>query len=212
MVSLCSSTFLQSLDRWILQQTWWWSTSNRKLGTFAWAGAMFCRSWVWLLAPYTGWTFFIFMCCKFVLLFAWKRPKINEREAGDGPLCLCEKRNSSLLVISDEKSLQHCWQSVSHSYMETNLHCRELNVKLGSFGCVWRQCEQISGALCTFWLLPRHSNIWSHWSQFWDENWLLSDRTRINLLLVLCHFNVVNYKDNSFMELFPGFLPLNFSF
>ena len=44
----------------------------------------FQRSWVRFPAPYTGWTFFTFICCKNCKL-CLKRPKINEKEAGIGP-------------------------------------------------------------------------------------------------------------------------------
>ena len=42
---------------------------------------MFQRSWVHILAPYTGWTFFTYYCCKNCNV-CLKRPKINEKEAG----------------------------------------------------------------------------------------------------------------------------------
>ena len=45
---------------------------------------MFRRSWVRIPAPYTGWTFFTYNCCKNCNV-CLKRPKINEREAGVGP-------------------------------------------------------------------------------------------------------------------------------
>ena len=32
-----------------------------------------------------GWTFFTLICCKIVVMFVGKRPKINEKEAGNGP-------------------------------------------------------------------------------------------------------------------------------
>ena len=46
----------------------------------------FWRSWVRIPVPYTGWTFFPFIHCKTVFMFVWKRPKINEKEAGDWPI------------------------------------------------------------------------------------------------------------------------------
>ena len=51
-----------------------------------WKRLTFRRSWVRILAPYTGWTFFphIFVV-KIVMMFVWKRPKINEKEAGVSP-------------------------------------------------------------------------------------------------------------------------------
>ena len=45
----------------------------------------FWRSWVWILVPYTWWTFFTFICCKNCYDVCLKRPKINEKEAGFGP-------------------------------------------------------------------------------------------------------------------------------
>ena len=41
----------------------------------------FWRPWVWISVPYTGWTFFTLIFCKIVLMFVWKRPKINKKEA-----------------------------------------------------------------------------------------------------------------------------------
>ena len=32
----------------------------------------------------SSWTFFTLICSKIVLIFVCKRPKINEKEAGDG--------------------------------------------------------------------------------------------------------------------------------
>ena len=46
---------------------------------------MFERSWVRILAPYTGWTFFTLICCKNCVV-CLKRPKINEKEARVGPI------------------------------------------------------------------------------------------------------------------------------
>ena len=40
----------------------------------------FWRSWVRIPVPYSGRTFFTLICCKILLLFVWKRPKINEKE------------------------------------------------------------------------------------------------------------------------------------
>ena len=41
----------------------------------------FWRSWVRIPVPYTGWTFFTLICCKVGLMFVWKRPKLNEKDA-----------------------------------------------------------------------------------------------------------------------------------
>ena len=63
--------------------------SHLRLGRLPWSSAyerriMFWRSWVRILALYTGWTFFAFVCCK-KIKGCLKRPKINEIEVGDGP-------------------------------------------------------------------------------------------------------------------------------
>ena len=42
---------------------------------------MFERSWVRILALYTGWTFFTLICCKNCTV-CLKRPKINEKGPG----------------------------------------------------------------------------------------------------------------------------------
>ena len=52
-----------------------WSSGYGKRLTFR-------RSWVRILEPYTGWTFFTY--CKNCNV-CLKRPKINEKEAGVGP-------------------------------------------------------------------------------------------------------------------------------
>ena len=55
-----------------------WSSGYGKRLTFG-------RSLVRFPAPYTGWTFFTFICCKNCDDVCLKRPKINEKEAGVGP-------------------------------------------------------------------------------------------------------------------------------
>ena len=45
----------------------------------------FQRSWVRIPAPDTGWTFFTLICCKNCIV-CLKRPKINKKEAGVGPI------------------------------------------------------------------------------------------------------------------------------
>ena len=56
---------------------------------------MFQRSWVWIPAPYTGWTFFTFICCKNCNVYL-KKTKINEKWAGDDPL---KKRAGNVLYL-----------------------------------------------------------------------------------------------------------------
>ena len=60
----------------------------------------FWRSWVRIPVPYTGWAFFTLICCKLVLMFVWKRLKINEKEVGDGPFLKQIGLISSLSLIS----------------------------------------------------------------------------------------------------------------
>ena len=45
----------------------------------------FWRSWVQIPVPYTGWTFFTYICCQNCNVVCLKRPKINKKEAGIGP-------------------------------------------------------------------------------------------------------------------------------
>ena len=45
----------------------------------------FRRSWVRIVAPYTGWKKFTYICCKNCNDVCLKRPKINKKEAGVGP-------------------------------------------------------------------------------------------------------------------------------
>ena len=53
---------------------------------------MFQRPWVWIPAPDTGWTWhFSHSFVVKIVLFVWKRPKINEKEAGDGPFFFKKK-------------------------------------------------------------------------------------------------------------------------
>ena len=54
-----------------------------KFGRHPWSSGygrrlVFRRSWVWIAAPYTRWTFTTFICCKNCL---FERTKINEKEA-----------------------------------------------------------------------------------------------------------------------------------
>ena len=62
-----------------------WSSGNGKRLTFQ-------RSWVRIPAPYIGWTFFTYICCKNCGYVCLKRPKINEKEAGVGPFFLKKEK------------------------------------------------------------------------------------------------------------------------
>ena len=55
-----------------------WSSDYGKRLTFR-------RSWVRITAPYTGWTFFTYICFKNCNDVCLKRPSTNEKEAGIGP-------------------------------------------------------------------------------------------------------------------------------
>ena len=65
---------------------------------------MFKKLWVRIQAPYSGWTFSHRFVVKIVVCL--KRPKINEKEAGDGPFkktistqSECFKNNFTLDII-----------------------------------------------------------------------------------------------------------------
>ena len=51
--------------------------------------------------------FFILICCKILLMFAWKRPKINEKEAGDDPFYKKKQDKSSTYVQKILKRHHH---------------------------------------------------------------------------------------------------------
>ena len=65
-----------------------------------WRQLMFERSWVQILAPYTGWTFFKLICCKNCIV-CLKRQKINEKEAGVGPFLKSLWRLLPAVVVVD---------------------------------------------------------------------------------------------------------------
>ena len=55
-----------------------WDVTNCSSGYGRWL--MIKRTWVWIPAPYTGWTWhFSHWFVVRIVLFAWKRPKINEK-------------------------------------------------------------------------------------------------------------------------------------
>ena len=62
-------------------------TNFPKLSCVYWRRLMFERSWVWIPATCTWWTWHIFtmICCKNCIVWL-KRPKMNEKEAGVGSL------------------------------------------------------------------------------------------------------------------------------
>ena len=67
--------------------------------------------------------FFTIICCKIELMFVCKRPKINEKEAGDGPfkkiemsaiLCIRSLGKSASIVATSTIQVS-CGQSCKHS-------------------------------------------------------------------------------------------------
>ena len=62
---------------------------------------MFERSWVRILVPYTGWTFFTLICFKICIVVCLKIPKINEKEAGVGPFL----QKNQIFPISDRRCI-----------------------------------------------------------------------------------------------------------
>ena len=77
-MSSCQKPMLwKYLPKWLWEP---WSSG------YGWR-LMFERSWVWILAPYTGWRFghfFTLIFCKNCVV-CLKRPKINQKEARVGP-------------------------------------------------------------------------------------------------------------------------------
>ena len=71
-----------------------WSSGYGKRERFA-----FQRSWVRIPAPYTGWTFFTYICCKYWNNVFLKRLKMNEKEAGVGPFFL--KKSTTTACLKD---------------------------------------------------------------------------------------------------------------
>ena len=58
---------------------------------------MFERSWVRILALYTGWTFFTLICCKICNDVCLKRPKINNKGGLGWPIF---KYNTMLILTN----------------------------------------------------------------------------------------------------------------
>ena len=64
---------------------------------------MFKRLWVQIPEQDTGWTFFTMISCKIVMFVCLKRPKINEKEDGDGPFKKTLARCISELLSQNKK-------------------------------------------------------------------------------------------------------------
>ena len=84
--------FWQSNIVWPLKKKNFFTTLRSSLllknvgrpGLVVMGGDTLWKSWVWISAPGTRWTFFILICCKIVMFVCLKRPKMNEKVAGDG--------------------------------------------------------------------------------------------------------------------------------
>ena len=74
-VSWQSTTWDNVNKSWFCRQPW--SSGNGII-------LVLKRLWILISALDTGWTFFLFICCKFFII-CLKRQKINWKEARDGP-------------------------------------------------------------------------------------------------------------------------------
>ena len=94
---------------------------------------MFQRLWVWIPAPYTGWSFFTFICCKnynFYNKCLFEKTKINGKEAGDGPFKKRNKLSSRQwrqgniydLVLEFTLSIESFERGSSHPYSSLGLY------------------------------------------------------------------------------------------
>ena len=137
------------------QQIWhvvWMGLSNRRILTDwpqnEWAGRerwssgsgrrlMFQRSWVWLSAPYTGWTFFTFICCKYCNV-SLKRPKIKQKRGW--PIFLLktiiltdwpenELKRMQTYSVGTEAYVWKGWKYVADE-LEIEIECDTLTMKL----------------------------------------------------------------------------------
>ena len=137
------------------QQIWhvvWMGLSNRRILTDwpqnEWAGRerwssgsgrrlMFQRSWVWLSAPYTGWTFFTFICCKYCNV-SLKRPKIKQKRGW--PIFLLktiiltdwpenEVKRMQTYYVGTEAYVWKGWKYVADE-LEIEIECDTLTMKL----------------------------------------------------------------------------------
>ena len=70
--------FTTDKKQFILRQELWSSGYGWRL--------MFQRSWVWIPAPYPGWTIFHIFCCKNCNDVCLKRPKINSKRGQGWPI------------------------------------------------------------------------------------------------------------------------------
>ena len=84
---------------------------------------MFRSSWVWIPAPYAGWTFFTFNCCENCKV-CLKKTKINEKEAGDGRF-FRKRPNQNL-----QWKLTPTWSCTSFRWLFSKMFLPKLNALL----------------------------------------------------------------------------------
>ena len=75
--------------------------------------------------------FFTLICCKILLMFVWKRPKINEKESGDGPF----------------KKIRFLYNKVTQWGFHTGM-CGSF--RLDTVWCGIHSCP----CICSFWIFP----------------------------------------------------------
>ena len=88
------------------------------------------------------WNFFTLICCKIVLMFAWKRQKINEKEAGDGPFLkktMQEQETDGNEVILWKKIAESFHNNCLVSSLPLSLALRHLPFTLNDFPHCSRQ-------------------------------------------------------------------------
>ena len=98
---------------------------------------MFQWLWVWIPAPYSGWTFFTFICCKNCNDVCLKRPKINIKEAMVGPFKI--ELGTKLVTFAGAMVVA---QLVETSMMETRAVASNTAVRTPTSAMLKRQNSQ----------------------------------------------------------------------
>ena len=137
-----------------------------RLGREPWSSGygkrlMFQMLWVRILAQYTGWTFFTYICCKNVMVFVWKDQK-TIKEAGFGTFLI---KNMSRLVLSILLRPLICGQSYNlqlfHTYKKFQTIMSTLDKRFPN--AFW---ALVSTKLCWLkWANSLQSDANLHWSR-----------------------------------------------
>ena len=125
---------------------------------------IFWRLWVWIPAPYSGWTFFTFIWCKIVLMFVWKRPKINEKDAGMAYL-----KTGTLFFWNEVNKILHENPSTYSAYLKLLIivtHCLMLLIGSGHWNLAHVRW-QLRKIPCTSMELSDHSRKSSSVRNLW---------------------------------------------